>query len=153
MNPGHVIFGSGGDRHWYGKRLTNISGEVVWDTLEAVSDHRRDDFSTWPLTELEKRQFLPITLTGKKATALGIVDVELSDPTVDEMRGPLTRIDYQGDEPTETVIARRRFNVPYWDLSETLGINADLARTQITDARTADHIPHLDACVHDKGEE
>ena len=89
-------------------------------------------------------------MTGKKVTESGTVDVLLSDPTVDEFRSESVETTMDGDEPTTTVLARRRFKVPYWDLSETLGIQPDIARTQMTDARTSEDIPHVDACVVDK---
>ena len=150
-NPGHLVFGSGANRHWYGKRLTDVSGDTVWDALETVTDYNRADFSQWPLTPMEKTMFLPISLTGKKTTAAGVVDVILSDPTVDNMRGPLTRFEHEDDEPIEITVARRRYNVPYWDLGETLGIQPEVARTQLTDIRRSEDVPHLDACISDKG--
>ena len=89
-------------------------------------------------------------MTGKAVTESGTVDVLLSDPTVDEFRSSLIQIDGEGEDETHTVLARRRFNVPYWDLSATLGIQPNIARTQMTDIRTSDDIPHVDALVSDK---
>jgi len=151
-NPEHMIFGGSEITHWYGERLPDVSGDTAWDTLESCTDYLREDYSTWPLTDLEKRLFLPISMTGKAVTESGTVDVLLSDPTVDEFRSSLIQIDGEGDDETHTVLARRRFNVPYWDLSATLGIQPNIARTQMTDVRTSDDIPHVDALVEDKEE-
>ena len=38
-NSGHLIFGSGANRHWYGKRLTDVSADTVWDALELSLIH------------------------------------------------------------------------------------------------------------------
>lgn len=149
-NSGHTIFGTSSVTHWYGEILDNIDANSVWDVLEDCTDYHRSDYSTWPVTELEQRFFLPVTMTGKSTTDDGVVDVLLSDPTVDEFRSSSATINYEDDIPIETVHARRRFNVPYWDLTDTFGVSADLARTQMTDARTFDNIPHIDACVVDK---
>jgi len=149
-NPEHVIFGESGISHWYGERMPEVTGDAVWDELESCTDHEREDYSTWPLSDLEKQLFLPISMTGKKVTDEGTVDVLLSDPTVDEFRAPSIEVIPDGEDVKHVVIARRRFNVPYWDLTETLGIEPDIARTQMTDVRTSDDIPHVDALVSDK---
>jgi len=149
-NPEHMLFGGSEITHWYGEQLPNVTGDTAWDELESCTEYVREDYSTWPLTALEKRLFLPITMTGKDITESGTVDVLLSDPTVDEFRSESVETTMDGDEPTTTVLARRRFKVPYWDLSETLGIQPEIARTQMTDRRTSEDIPHVDACVVDK---
>jgi hypothetical protein len=150
MNSEHMLFGVTSVTHWYGTLRSNLDAEDVWDVLENCSDYLREDYSTWPVSEIEKRLFLPITMTGKQVTESGTVDVLLSDPTVDEFRSESVETTMDGDEPTTTVLARRRFKVPYWDLSETLGIQPDIARTQMTDVRTSEDIPHVDACIVDK---
>ena len=91
-------------------------------------------------------------MTGKKVTDEGTIDVLLSDPTVDEFRAPSIEVIPDGEDEKHIVIARRRFNVPYWELTETLGIEANIARTQMTDVRTSDDVPHVDALVSDKEE-
>jgi hypothetical protein len=149
-NPEHMLFGGSEITHWYGERIPDVSGDTAWDTLESCTDYLREDYSTWPLSDLEKRLFLPISMTGKAVTESGTVDVLLSDPTVDEFRSSLIQIDGEGEDETHTVLARRRFNVPYWDLSATLGIQPNIARTQMTDIRTSDDVPHVDSLVSDK---
>jgi len=149
-NPEHMIFGESEISHWYGERMPEVTGDAVWDELESCTDHVREDYSHWPLSDLEKQLFLPISMTGKKVTDEGTVDVLLSDPTVDEFRAPSIEVIPDGEDEKHVVIARRRFNVPYWDLTETLGIEPDIARTQMTDVRTSDDIPHVDALVSDK---
>ena len=151
-NPEHMLFGDSELSHWYGERLPEVTGDAVWDELESCTDHEREDYSTWPLSDLEKRLFLPISMTGKAVTESGTVDVLLSDPTVDEFRAPSIEIIPDGEDEKHVVLARRRFNVPYWDLTETLGIEANVARTQMTDVRTSDDVPHVDALVSDKEE-
>lgn len=150
MNSEHMLFGVTTVTHWYGNLITQVDAEAVWDVLEEATDYQRADYSFWPLSDLEKTLFLPISLTGKKVTDTGTIDVLLSDPTVDEFRSPSVEIEADGEDEKHILLARRRFKVPYWDFTETLGIEANIARTQMTDIRTSDDIPHVDALVSDK---
>lgn len=151
-NPAHRIFGTTGAEVWFTKTRENLDHEELWDVIETVSDYVRDDFSRWEFTELEKVFFLPLNMTGKSETDSGTIDVELSDPTVDEHRSPLIEVvgvDADGEEQTAE-IARRKYSIPYWDLSESLLLDIDNVRAtnRMTDGRIYDTVPHIDAlCV------
>lgn len=156
QNADHKIFGLPGNEVWYGKRRAEVDAGLIWDRLEEDSDHRRADYSTWNLSDLERSRFLPISLTGKRDTPGGQVDVILSDPTVNEHRGTYEILDGNEEDgtPIYKTLAARRYSVPYWDLTESLDINVDLVRTEtrVVDARVTTDIPHLDASVIDKGQ-
>lgn len=153
-NSAHTVFGSTGAEVFYTKEKETLNHETVWDVVESVSDYNRANFSTWEFSELEKVYFLPLNMTGKQITETGTFDVELSDGTVDERRSPLTEIVGVDDdgEAIVTQIAKRKYRVPYWDLTESLKLDLDNIRstTRFTDGRIFDDVPHIDAVCFEK---
>lgn len=153
-NLAHAVFGTTGNEVFYTKTKETLSHQNVWDVVENVSDYNRADFSTWEFSELEKVYFLPLNMTGKEITETGTLDVELSDGTVDERRSPLTEIVGVDDDGENIVsqIAKRKYRVPYWDLTESLKLDVENVRstTRFTDGRIFDDVPHIDAICFEK---
>jgi hypothetical protein len=151
-NSKHLIFGTSGSEIWFTKSRNSLDHEALWDVVENVSDYERTTFSRWQFTELEKVFFLPLNMTGKDFTDGGTIDVELSDPTVDEHRSPLVQVvgvDRDGEDEIVEV-ARRKYSVPYWDLTDSLMLDVDNVRAtnRMSDGRIYDTVPHIDAlCV------
>lgn len=148
----HLVWGTQGSEVWYTKRRDNIDHVALWDLIEQVSYHIREDYSHWPLSEIEKAFFLPVSMIGKAYQPDGTTqDVELSDPTVFARKEPVTTVDgFDPDgEPIVVQTQKRKWQVPYWDFTDTLGTDVDLIRsTKVVDARVDDDIPHIDAlCV------
>lgn len=58
-HPSHTVFGIPGAEIWYGGRW-NPDVDNIWSEIEARTNKRRDDHRKWPLTDHERRVFLPI---------------------------------------------------------------------------------------------
>ena len=114
-NRNHLIFGESDAEIWYaGNRQVDI--DSVWNDIETHTDNLKNDHMSWPLTELEKRHFYAMNCRGN---AGGIVQ-ELSGGTVHQRHDRVIT----GDD---ILIAKRRWQVPYWDIS---GVNVDDVRNK-----------------------
>ena len=110
----HRIFGSTGSEVWYtGSRPVDL--DVIWNDIESGSDNLKQDNTSWKFTPLEKRHFYTMNCRGN---AGGIIQ-ELSGGTVTERHEEVIT---GGD----IIVARRKWQVPYWDL----GVNVDDIRNQ-----------------------
>ena len=123
---------------WYGGSVqpTENSLEAIWNFILATRGIRREQYEDWPVTDLEKRHFLPLSCCGTG---------HLSNGTVCERKQSI--YDTTGDEPV--LVARRKWFVPYWDL----GYDVDRVRnTEIPyDCRLShDDSPLLDDTVLEK---
>lgn len=128
-----------GKQLWYGKPLTPTEErlDTLWEILAATAGKMRENYADWPVTDLEKCHFLPVSCCGTG---------HLSNGTVCTKKGSV--IDRTGDEPV--LVARRKWFVPYWDL----GYDVDKVRNmeQSYDCRLPhDDSPLLDDTVMDKG--
>ena len=143
-NPRHMIFGAPGGEYWFtGHREYDIND--IWTAIETHSEHRQHDYHHWPLTEIEKRHFLPISCCGHRHGE----NVEISNPTV------VTRTEsVYDDNPDEPqLIAKRLWRVPYWDLTDQLGVNVEDIRDQdkqLDPRTTGDARQHLDETNENK---
>lgn len=137
----HKVFGTPGSEVWYSQIKTDVSHSVVWDTVESALQINRDDYSSWMFTPLEKIMFLPVKVSSNS---------EVSDPTANERREHhAVAIDSDDDEPAESIVMRRKYNIPYWDLANDFGISVDDVRsTKPVDARGA--TPHMDSVINAK---
>ena len=110
----HKIFGATGSEIWYsGSRPVDL--DVIWNHIESESDNLKQNNKYWKFTSLEKRHFYTMNCRGN---AGGIIQ-ELSGGTVTERHEEVIT----GDE---VIVARRKWQVPYWDL----GVNVDDIRNQ-----------------------
>lgn len=106
-------FGESGSEVWFGGN-SGASYGAVWDKIEDLSALRRADFHHWPVTDTEKRHFLPISCCGTGELSHGTACSRLESVYSDD------------EEPT--LVKKRRWFVPYWDLSDSLGIDVDVVR-------------------------
>lgn len=131
-------FGDSGSERWYGGHSGRSCG-AIWDQIEDFSALRRADFHDWPLTDTEKRHFLPISCCGTGELSHGTASSRVESV-------------YTDDE-TPTLLKKRRWFVPYWDLTDSLGISVDDVRNgeTLVDVRThTDDSPQLDDTNQDK---
>ena len=149
----HKIFGDQqGAEVWYGGNAPRDRGhaDVLWDYIEGHSDKLKVDHSQFPLSPIEKAHFLPIDCCG----FMNGVETEISDGTCGE-RDCCVEIDGEPDEdgiPQKIFIAKKKWQVPYWDLASELGIDVYDARDrELThDGRTGmehNHNHMDDICV------
>jgi hypothetical protein len=125
-NPKHLVFGSAGSEVWYGSQKSPDL-DVLWNEIESHTDFLKQDYYSWPFSETEKRHFLPLNCRGFAGSEF----TELSNATVSDKNLCV----YSSDR--ETIIAKRRWQVPYWDLSSELSININDIRdaSKLVDGR------------------
>ena len=156
-NPRHKIFGASGSEVWYGKMRSDKETFLasVWNHIETETDNLKEDHNSWPFTDLEKRHFICINTSGRNYDGDSFTRVELSGGTVIERALPAVE-DIPEDPPEDynpIILAKRRWFVPYWDLSSELG-------SSVVDLRNPDHMcdcrkpmderEHIDILTYDK---
>ena len=116
-SPRHKVFGSSGSEIWYGdSRELDIN--AMWDDIEAHSDNLKSENSNWPFTEIEKKHLLILNSSGFKNNTV----TEISNDTAsDRQSSAISGTD---------MVAKRQWQVPYWDLAQDLGINIDDVRNK-----------------------
>ena len=119
----HKIFGSQqGKEIWYGAEMRNEAmAATMWNEIETHTDLLRENHCRFPFSLRERSAFLQLNCTGVKNGTV----CDVSVPTCVERRNPLT--DGTNDD---NIIAKRRWRVPYWDLSTELGIDIDEVRNR-----------------------
>jgi len=136
----HLIFGESGSEIWYStNRAPNI--DAIWNDIETHTDYLKDDHFSWPLTSLEKRHFYAMNCRGN---AGGTVQ-ELSGGTVNERH-------FKAVTEDEVSVGKRRWNVPYWDIS---GVDVDSVRDkekEIDGRVSREERPFIDDITVDKVE-
>lgn len=156
-SPRHKIFGPSGSEVWYGKMRgdAEVFIPVAWNHIETESDNLQSNHNSWPFTDLEKRHFICINTSGRDYTGESFTRVELSGDTVDE-RAVAVFEDPPEEIPEEynpVMLAKRKWFVPYWDLSTELGNSVDNLRNPdlMCDCRKAmDEREHIDILTYDK---
>ncbi len=153
----HKIFGAAqGEEVWYGGNSARDSVIIdsVWNDIETHTANLKADHCNWPLSPLEKMGFLAVNCVGFQNDAVQ----EISNGTANSRRSSVSReIDdpeHPGEMMNETV-AKRQWQVPYWDLSSELGISIDDVRNQskTVDARSSAPVEernHMDDVHVDK---
>ena len=125
----HKIFGSEqGQEIWYGGNAPRDRdhSDVLWSEIEGHSDNLKADCCNWPFTPIEKRHFLPVNCCGYKHGEV----VEVSDGTCGEKTCSV-KVEGEPDEDgrsTQVMIAKKKWQVPYWDLDTELSIDIDDVR-------------------------
>jgi len=156
-NPKHKIFGASGAEVWYGKMRADaeVFIPLVWNHIETESDNLQNNHNSWPFTDLEKRHFICINTSGRSYDGDSFTRVELSGGTVTERALPVVE-DTPEDAPEDyapVTLAKRRWFVPYWDLSSELGSSIDDLRNpeHMCDCRKPmDEREHIDILTYDK---
>ena len=100
----------------------------MWNEIEGHSATLKADCCNWPFTPLEKRGFLVLNCCGYKHEEVR----EVSGGTCGE-RCCSVIVEGEPDEdgkPTEVLIAKKQWQIPYWDLSAELGIDVDDVRNK-----------------------
>ena len=152
-NSNHKIFGTArGDEVWYGGNVSRDrpAVDIVWKQIETHSDNLKKHFSQWPFSDREKRGFLPLDCCGHRNGS----NVEVSDGTCGERARSVSTSPADPDE-SPVLIAKKQWQVPYWDIANSLSINVDDIRNKnkILDGRVgqqSNQISHMDDIHVDK---
>ena len=153
----HKVFGPTGSEVWYGKMRSDaeVFIPVAWNHIETESDNLQSNHNSWPFTDLEKRHFICINTSGRNYDGDSFTRVELSGDTVTTRALPA--VEDPPEDPSEdyspVILAKRKWFVPYWDLSTELGSSVDDLRNpdHMCDCRKAmDEREHIDILTYDK---
>ena len=137
-NPKHRIFGtSHGNEVWYTghKKITSEVCGACWNDIETHTDNLKHDHEHWPFTETEKRHFLPLNCCGFMNNEC----CEISCGTCCERKSCVIRQEVFEEDPVlpdgepnyeDIIVAKRKWQVPYWDLANDLGVNVDDVRNE-----------------------
>lgn len=154
-NKNHSIFRENGLEYWYAKERNNIDINAVWNDIETHTGFLQSDHTRFPFSDIEKRRFAAINTSGRSYTGESFTRVELSGDTV-HARQSVAVEDYPEILPEDfepVILAKRRWFVPYWDLSTALGSSVDDLRNpnHMCDCRKAmDEREHIDILTFDK---
>ena len=154
-NKNHLMFRENGLEYWYTKERNNIDVDAVWNDIETHTNSLQVDHANFPFSEIEKRHFAAINMSGRNYTDDSFTRVELSGDTV-HVRQMIALEDPPEEIPEDydpVVVAKRRWFVPYWDLTTELGSSVDDLRNpnHMCDCRKAmDEREHIDILTFDK---
>tara|TARA_R110002051_G_scaffold111306_5_gene183923 strand:- start:10209 stop:11036 length:828 start_codon:yes stop_codon:yes gene_type:complete len=153
----HKIFGSQGSEIWYGKSKTHDSSIItsVWNDIETETTNLQVNNRNWPFTPREKRGFVCINTSGRDYTGESFTRVELSGDTVHERAIPAFEADPVEipEDYDPVILAKRKWFVPYWDLSTELGNNVDDIRNNSIECdcrKPTEEREHIDILTYDK---
>jgi hypothetical protein len=143
-NKNHLMFRLNGLEYWYGKSRSDIDVDAIWNDIETHTSFLQSDHIHFPLSDIEKRSFLPINccmhdhahdhtdLPVHNACLNVTCGCSLSECTVDFISERLSSIDIIHNEGTEDeyneITYKRKYQVPYWDFTSLLSLNVDDAR-------------------------
>jgi len=157
-NKHHLMFRDNGLEYWYTKERNNIDINAVWNDIETHTDFLQTDHTNFPFSDIEKRYFAAINTSGRSYVGESFTRVELSGDTV-HVRQEIALEDSPEEIPEDydpVVLARRKWFVPYWDLTTALGSSVDNLRNpnHVCDCRKAmDEREHIDILTFDKASE
>ena len=154
-NKNHLIFRSNGLEYWYGKTKNDIDINSVWNGIETYSSNLKSQHTNFPFSDIEKRYFAAINTSGRSYVGDSFTRVELSGDTVHArqqiaLENPPEEIPEDYDP---VVVAKRRWFVPYWDLTTELGSSVDDLRNRnhMCDCRKGmEEREHIDILTFDK---
>jgi hypothetical protein len=143
-NKDHLIFRSNGLEYWYGKTRGDIDVDSIWNDIETHTDFLQSDHIHFPLADIEKRMFLPMSccihghshdhtdLPAHNACldcTCGCDTSECSNDFISERLSSISIAHNVGtDEEYNETIHKRKYQVPYWDFTSTLSLNVDNIR-------------------------
>lgn len=154
-NKHHLMFRDNGLEYWYTKERNGIDVNAVWNDIETHTDFLQTDHTNFPFSDIEKRHFAAINTSGRSYIGESFTRVELSGDTV-HVRQEIALEDPPEEIPEDydpVVLARRKWFVPYWDLTTALGSSVDNLRNpnHVCDCRKAmDEREHIDILTFDK---
>ena len=149
------MFRNNGLEYWYTKERNNIDINAVWNDIETHTDFLQTNHTNFPFSDIEKRYFATINTSGRSYIGESFTRVELSGDTV-HVRQEIALEDPPEEIPEDydpVVLARRKWFVPYWDLTTALGSSVDDLRNpnHVCDCRKAmDEREHIDILTFDK---
>ena len=103
-SPRHQIFGSKGHEYWYGGRSSNTKLDDIWTEVEARTEHRKVNYTKFPITSGEKRNYLALSVD------------DFNDEIRGELESPLMAV-VEGEEQEQTLKKRKHW-VDYKKISE-----------------------------------
>lgn len=139
-NKHHSIFRSNGLEYWYGKHRSDIDVDSIWGDIETHTSFLQSDHIHFPLSGIEKKAFLPMNCCmhdhahghAHDECLCAVCECSLSECSTDFVSDRISSIVSIINEGTEEegteVLHRRKFQVPYWDLTSTLSLNVDNIR-------------------------
>jgi hypothetical protein len=154
-NKNHLIFRSNGLEYWYGKSRSDIDVDSVWNDIETHTDFLQSDHIHFPLSDIEKRMFLPMSCCTHGHShdhtdlpvhnacldcTCGCVLSESSNDFISERLSPIFIVHDEGsDEEYNEITYKRKYQVPYWDLTSILSLDVDDIRNtnKEVDVRTS----------------
>ena len=156
-NPKHKIFGSSGREIWYGKSISSEEVDIdsIWNDIETDTSNLKSDHLQWGFTELEKSHFVCINTSGRRYEGESFTRVELSGDTVHTRCLPAVEDapEVIPEDYSPVILAKRKWFVPYWDLTTELGSSVEELRNpnHICDCRKEmDQREHIDILTFDK---
>ena len=139
-NKDHLIFRSNGLEYWYGKHRSDIDVDSIWNDIETHTDFLQSDHIYFPLSDIEKRMFLPMSCCMHDHThdhahdeclsvTCGCSLSECTNDFISERLLQIVTLHNEGtDEQYNEILHKRKYQVPYWDLTSTLSLNVDNIR-------------------------
>jgi hypothetical protein len=140
-NKNHLMFRSNGLEYWYGKNRVDIDVDSIWSDIETHTDFLQSDHIHFPLSVAEKRMFLPMSCCTHGHShdhtdlpihnacldcTCGCVLSESSNEFIGERLSSILIVHNEGtDEEYNEIIHKRKYQVPYWDLTSTLSLDVD----------------------------
>tara|TARA_R110000744_G_scaffold102116_1_gene196456 strand:- start:766 stop:1635 length:870 start_codon:yes stop_codon:yes gene_type:complete len=140
----HLVFMSNGLECWYGKNRVDIDVDSIWSDIETHTDFLQSDHIHFPLADIEKRRLLPMSccmhghshdhtdlpahnacLDCTCGCALSECDVDLVS---DRSSSVVSIINEGTEEEYNEILHKRKYQVPYWDLTSTLSLDIDSIR-------------------------
>ncbi len=156
-SPRHKIFGSSGREIWYGNSISKSDQVVdsIWNDIETHTDKLKVNHNNFPFSEIEKRNFICINTSGRSYVGDSFTRVELSGDTVSVRECQVLEDPPEviTEDYSPVVLARRKWFVPYWDLTTELGSSVDDLRNtdHMCDCRKEmDEREHIDILTFDK---
>ena len=151
----HAIFKTNGLEYWYTKERNDIDIDAVWNDIETHTNFLQSDHANFPFSDVEKRHFIAINTSGRSYVGDSFTRIELSGDTVHARQEvAIEEIPENPPEDYEPILlARRKWFVPYWDLTTELGSSVDDLRNvnHMCDCRKPmDEREHIDILTYDK---
>tara|TARA_R100000008_G_scaffold8566_1_gene4432 strand:+ start:217 stop:1047 length:831 start_codon:yes stop_codon:yes gene_type:complete len=156
-SPSHKVFGSAGSEIWYSKprSIEEIDLDSIWDDIETDSSNLKSNHLSWEFTELEKKHFACINTSGRAYEGDSFTRVELSGDTVHTRALPAIQDPPEviPEDYSPIILAKRKWFVPYWDLTSQLGSSVDDLRNPNISCdcrKELDEREHIDILTFDK---
>ena len=164
----HSIFGTSGNEFWYGGVRADANLNDIWNDIETHTNFLKSEHSSWPLSPIERRIFLPMNCCTHLCedehhheddhSCLNCTCdcslTECSSATAVEKKMQAFTIQNEGtDQEKAIVFAKRKFQIPYWDFSSSLSINVDHVRDttrEVSVIKDLSERPSVDVLTVDK---